>query len=429
MASHRHQRHSVVTSDGAIHIIVNTGISGTALQLYTSTDNGKTWNLTFTFTGTVGGNSAINGPVSTDDVNLVTGTAAQVGVDMGPDVSTHQFLQVAYDVDPPAATAALMYTVLLYRPGVAQPWYQSTAAQSVTPSSGVLYQEPAIAVDASNNLWLTDLEVAPDNSSGQIVVYERPNGKLIWGNKTTIGTPGTTPIDHAPRPVFLPASAVPSSVGYIGMLYQNATCLYWVTINALSTGVTHVSTPIELSSYSNGTNNAMPVTCALPSEQSGDEDTGASIATDLTNGDQYLGFAVTAGRANNVYTMAYQQSTHTWIGGSTLTMGITHTGTPTYVKSVLATGGSSTSVDMFINDGASTVALFSSSAIPTATSYSLQYDLNPYMPSMGSYSYSNPRIEAPEYIDASISDIPVWEQYTYDASGDQSLVYWRNVSN
>jgi hypothetical protein len=73
MASHREQHHSAVTSDGAIHIIVNTGVNGAALQLYSSFDNGSTWCAPIpAFSGTATGDSATNSTVSTDDVVLVT---------------------------------------------------------------------------------------------------------------------------------------------------------------------------------------------------------------------------------------------------------------------------------------------------------------------------------------------------------------------
>ena len=80
MASHRMQRHSVITSDGAIHIIVNTGTPGSyitggspgTLQLYSSPDNGVHWYNTFTFPGTQTflPSPSGNNTVSTDDVAL-----------------------------------------------------------------------------------------------------------------------------------------------------------------------------------------------------------------------------------------------------------------------------------------------------------------------------------------------------------------------
>lgn len=60
MASHRMQRHSVMTSDGAIHIIVDTGTQSSynggsqtgTLQLYSSANNGGSWVNTNTLVGT-----------------------------------------------------------------------------------------------------------------------------------------------------------------------------------------------------------------------------------------------------------------------------------------------------------------------------------------------------------------------------------------
>jgi len=113
MASHRMQRHSVITSDGAIHIIVNTGTpssyNGSAqtgtLQLYSSSDHGTTWVNTYTFPGTETSQQPGNYTVSTDDVALRTDRAG------------NQFLDVAYDQETAggAAANALMFTELLYR--------------------------------------------------------------------------------------------------------------------------------------------------------------------------------------------------------------------------------------------------------------------------------------------------------------------------
>jgi hypothetical protein len=90
----------------------------------------------------------------------------------------------------------------------------------------------------------------------------------------------------------------------------------------------------------------------------------------------------------------------------------------------LVTDGSSLYSYMFINQNGA-LASFSAAASPTSTSYPLTpgYILSPSGPS-GS-TYTNPRIEAPQYISisSSVTSIPVWEQYENPAAA-QSMIFW-----
>jgi hypothetical protein len=284
MASHRFQRHSAVTNDGAIHIVVNAGQAGAqtgALQLYTNTTNGTTWNTspTWVFPYTVG--LQTDGAVSTDDVNVVTAESGD-----------QQWLQVAYDEEAASGGTnvpnALMYTVLAYNP-TSHSWTQNPNLYPEMIASGsTTYQQAAIATDAGGNLWITDVELTfcasnPNLvSTGQIGVYERLYGAYKFNPITAITTngnircnPTTGLIPHAPRPVlYVPTTG--SGAGIIGLFYQSALCLWWVTINTNTVPVS-VSTPLELSQYSNQLANPTNGTnCNLPTNQSSYDDTAAS---------------------------------------------------------------------------------------------------------------------------------------------------------
>jgi hypothetical protein len=92
---------------------------------------------------------------------------------------------------------------------------------------------------------------------------------------------------------------------------------------------------------------------------------------------------------------------------------------------------------LIINDGTtltppSSLELFESpalSATVTNTSYSPLYNLTYNQTG----SFANPRVEAPQYINANPNSnsmtltVPVWLQYAN--GGIQSLIYWNNVPN
>ena len=476
MESHRFQRHSVVTSDGYIHIIVNTGTvqtvstgSGTAtgaLILYTSANNGGTWYPSYVFSGTVG--SQPNGAVSTDDVHLVTN-------------GTGQYLEVAYDQEAVSGVTgvvnAVIFTELAYSPSNAQPatrptWtVMSGYPQTVTPipnTSGTTYQQPAFAEDGSLNTWLTDFEIPSSGTAGgQIGVYEYSSSDTGWVNTTlgislpcsgsgsnggsgsggscTGGNPDTTGTQHASRPVFVPLRRIYTTTpANIGVIYQSNNCLFWVTINVNNSP--QVSTAQELSNFSNASANPGNTGCNLPDAQSSYDDTAASIATNPTTGDQYLGFAVNvtgstdASPLTNVYTLTYQASTATWMtsNGQLWAGPTSHPDTPVYVKSALITpvGSSTTYAYMFINYGALSWLEVLTAPILSATVTSTSYAPFAYLSHSQATgaSYDNPRIDVPEYLNTSISGnlsvVPAWEQYVISTtSGAQSLIYWNNVPN
>jgi hypothetical protein len=86
MIAHRMERHSIVTSDGAIHVVVN---NGTNLELYTSSDYGVHWtNQTVNWGGTnIFANTSY---LSTSDV-AVPAPGVSAGVCSGTDYMTVVF--------------------------------------------------------------------------------------------------------------------------------------------------------------------------------------------------------------------------------------------------------------------------------------------------------------------------------------------------
>ena len=407
MASHRFQRHSVVTSEGAIHIIVNTGlVSGSsstgALELWTN--SGSSWSRAKTFYYSVGYQS--NNTVSTDDVNLV-------------EVSGTQYLQVAYDVQGVPLSGggtgnAVMYTVLSYNP-TSHTWTEGVHYPVMAASNAsLIYQQPAITEDQSGGLWLTSLVLNSTVTGGQINIFKRVSG--VWTNMASIVTTGQIP--HAGRPVM-----VPSATADIGLLYQanhsGLPCLYWVTVTG-----TLVSASTELSQYSNSPASTQ---CNLASQQTAWDDTAASIATDPSTGDQYLGFAVENGSGGTaVYTITYEASTAAWLTATAQTLAFADA---VYVKSALqnlTTSGTTTPYPiayMVVNTGGAGELLFlSSDTLETgSTMYTVGNDLSAMLQPG---TYLNPRIEVPQYINSAF-DVPVWEQYLTTMMGTpRSLVFW-----
>ena len=156
------------------------------------------------------------------------------------------------------------------------------------------------------------------------------------------------------------------------------------------------------------------------------DDTDASVATDPSSGDQYLGFAVSNGTGGtDIYTITYGASTATWLTSTAQTFSFDKA---VYVKSALqqvTTEGTTTPYPiayMVINTGdAGELFFLSSDTLETgSTSYSVIDDLTTGQAG----TYKNPRIEVPQYIN-SVLDVPVWEQYLYAASPPiRSLIYW-----
>ena len=183
----------------------------------------------------------------------------------------------------------------------------------------------------------------------------------------------------------------------------------------------------------------------MPTSQNLWNDTAASVATNPLTGDQYLGFVIQypSGMSTTaVYALTCEASTATWLTSSgQLLTGNQSPASSVYVKSTLqevTVGGTATypNAYMFIND-APGLDFSSTQTLPTVstTSYAFVDYLDPNPNPTNPTSFSNPRIEAPEYIPyygALLSTVPVWEQYTSNTSvtpETESLIYWIDVPN
>lgn len=448
MASHREQRHSVVTSDNAIHIIVNTGTQASynggpqtgTLQLYSSTNNGGTWVNTYTLVGTETLQS--NKTVSTDDVALRT------------DGAGNQFLDIAYDTETGGGNA-LMFTELRYRPGLSlvNRW-NATASYPLTISSSgsTIYQQPAFAQDQDGNLWLADLELNSSITQGGIALYQRKNG--TWGSvavnipnntfppngpsQSLITSQGYSAFAHAPRPVFITPNINNLLFGTIGLLFQTAEpnsttldCLYWTTITGDAASGGTATTPVELSQYSN----APSTLCNLPAAQSTYPDTALSVATDLTTGNQYLGFVITSPAGSTtgeaVYAMSYNGTTNMW-NTSGQSFNNNNNNNTVYVKSVYATDNSANTYSyMIVNLGGTALELYASPTLSTTQTNTMYTAIDNL--TYGSFGpVTNPRIEAPQYVNSNstFTTVPIWLQYTSTFPlNPQSLLYWNSIPN
>lgn len=434
MASHRFQRHSVVTKDGAFHIIVDTGSqNGNALQLYSNANplNGGSWYLSHTFLNTETYQNTTNKTVSTDDVSL------------RQDPAGTEYMDVVFDTEA-NGTNALMFTEMVYDTTQSPPaWterknYPQVIATS-SGSNGAVFQQPSLAWDSNNDLWVADLQLTFNSAgvpqAGGVYLYERVQGSWnpisvsITGN-TTSSTPsadlinslGSNVFAHAPRLVYVPAASG-STLGNIGLLFQDSTCLYWTTISGnASLGFTATNS-LELSQYSNSPASS---TCNLVSQQSTFPDTAFSVATNPTTGDQYLGFVTNYPSGSSggtaVYAMSYKGSS---AGGAWNTNGslLNYNGS-IYVKSVFGVIGTNSYSYMIINNGQSigtpeTLDFFVSPALSASvvnTSYtSPKYILKTSSGNAG--NFSNPRIDAPQYVNTNSTSmsptlfVPVWLQY------------------
>jgi hypothetical protein len=418
MASHREQHHSFVLPDGTYGIIINTGNgTGNALQLFVSNNNGASWTSVSPnpFTNTATGTASTNGSVSTDDVVV------------GATVGNVTEVLVAYDQDPVSGlgnSAVLSFTELLYNQ-MTHVWsvrsgYPQTVDQASHYSATVLFQQPSVGIDYNGNIWVSSMmrsSSAPDSIN--IYYY---NGGGSWTNTgLSVPIPTAGYSNHAPQLALLP-----STIGNLGLIFQNKTSLYWGIITATGT------TPTFSISFPSATN-PLPFATNLPPAQEEDEDTAYSMVTDRS-GNTYLGYATdtTAGVSSGVDTATFTASSNTWASNGELTSTSPPLPNPNYATYVKATYvKDSTTGDyvlMVVNDyvaatQVSSLAVYAAPAINNGGgAYKYQYDLFP--PAASSGTYSNPRIEQPGLINTlnlTNGTMPVFEQYT-NSGGNQSLI-------
>ena len=197
--SYRQQNHSWQASDGAFHLLINTGNQPTmdALRLYTTRDRGATW--------TAGPTLASSNMLSTEDGLLV------------------------------GDSLALVYNTVVNRIRFASfAWHPASGTWSAGNSQTVFASEvqsaanPCIARDSLGNLWVAF--VTTDNATGDnaIRMMVRPAETGAWIDPgLTFGEANGGPVERSARPVIIP--------GGMGMVYTVHRDFYWATRSDSST--------------------------------------------------------------------------------------------------------------------------------------------------------------------------------------------------
>ena len=457
MIAHRTERHSMVTSDGAIHVIVNTGSDVSlatsspatdGLQLYTSTNGGISWTfqpLYYTSGGstvdifeyTTGGTTTTYTTVaSTTDVAVVP-----PGGSGGQNTMTLIFTDMS---NTAVEEAQLSWT--------GSAWTVTAFSQAVPPSTGYTYTMPSYVAEnqgsgtlAGEYLAVVATGPAPSTATQILTFYNQdtvasPNYYATpFPQGVTI--PGGQPL-HAPRLVWLPTI---EGFQDVGLLYQAVDGsgneqLYWEVL---------IAGPAKKS----WTLSAQQTVGGMPtSRQNFVYNSGFSVATVVTAytngtltdppGTQYVAYLGNGSAGPVIQTALFTPSTGgtpgTWTPIQTLPT--TSTYVPSYVKVTYTAPYTSTESeqvppygyvyfdrDLYINPSTGNGTLYidnqtavtpltSNSCIvpPPGTSTCFSHNLYLATPSAqcASSTYANPRLEAPEYaFPTESADIPVWLQY------------------
>jgi hypothetical protein len=364
MISYRDQNHSWQTSDGAYHIMVNLGAPG--LALYSSFDQGATWQAMFSLADTDGD--------STDDGALtdVTGTGAtlQVVYATSPRIGAIRLATATYDV-------------------AAQSWLLVSTATAYS-SRGFVATNPAFAPDSDGNIWCSfTLENKSAQTYQQALVYSAA-GSQQWADTGLIFGVIDTTTQHSARPVAYQNG--------IGVIYQDADTLYW----AYRQNGSSVTAPWETSTLYVG----------LPDEAADPYGTHYNAVAD-TQDNLYLAFV--ADPADLMY-VKYTSATAAW--GAFQLMESSSTAAA-YPEVSLA----DENVVLMVNDLASVDVLQSTDGGETFTW--TQKLTHPPATSGSGLSYANPRVETPRY---STTPMPVWQQFV-DGTTDGLMFFLVPVIN
>jgi hypothetical protein len=294
MVAHRTQRHSIVTSDGATHVIVN---NGTTLQLYTSIDSGRDWTL-YTVK-----NDGVDIFANTNDYSTSDIAIAPPGGSSGTCSSTDYMTVIFNDYSESQVEEACLS------------WNASTGwslqnfftALSSTLSPGTLYSmQSYVAENVGSGEYLavvatgsvtTQIEVFYNHGTGYyttgVSVPNPGNPNNCNGIETSPDCPaGTYFVEHAPRVVYLPRVGGDHLTQSVGLLYQavdsslNAE-LYWEVLVAGTAG----GSPTSWTTTGGAVG-------PMPSVQADATNTGFSVATvvndnsydDEIPGTQYLAY-------------------------------------------------------------------------------------------------------------------------------------------
>ena len=335
MISYRNQNHSWQTSDGAIHLMVNTGSAGGALTLYSSFDNGATYVPEFTLPNT-------------------DGTSTSDGI-LGNAIANSNLLQLVYGTQ--TSSGEILYVAALYN-AATQSWAVGTP-QLIYGAKGQYASAPAVNVDSTGSLWCSyTVEVVSSEMYNLQMSYQSA-GTSTWVRSGLAFGGSDTSGQHAGRPVPL--------ANGIGMVYQDGASMYWAyRLSSWPDTTPWVSTLLYT---------------GLPPAGSDPYDSHFNVAADA-NGNLFLIFAGSSGALE--YLM-YSNATGAW--GPLQALGAASYDV-TYMQVVIAGGN----VIFIVNDKTSLVVFQSNN---DGASFTLTQAL---LHTVGTgLDYNNPRVEAPTY--------------------------------
>jgi hypothetical protein len=366
MISYRDQNHSWMTSDGAIHLMINLGTfsASNSLSLYSSFDNGATWNQQFILAQTDG--------ASTDDgvlTNTPTGATLQLVYATSPNIGSIVYLTATY-------TAAT------------QSWTLGTA-QTAFKTKGIVASNPAFVADSDGNLWCGFTEENSATLQYQEDMIYQLAGTQTWTDTGLVFGPADNTTQHSARPVPYP--------GGVGVIYEVDNTLYW----AYRLSGSAFNAPWVTSTIYTG----------LPPLGSDPFDTHYSVVADA-NDNLYLAFISAPA---DLSFAVFSSGTNTWGNVATLQTSIN---SPAYPQVSLA----GSTLILMANYLGSVQVLQSADSGNTFTT--TQFLTHP--PAQNGVSYGKPRVEAPRY--ATTSYLPVWQQFV-DGITEELLYFSLPVPN
>ena len=340
MISYRNQNHSWQTSDGAIHLMVNTGVAGAALTLYSSFDSGATYVPEFTLANTDAD--------STSD-----------GV-LGNATSNSNTLQLVYGTATSSGT--IRYVTAQYN-SAAQSWTLGPS-QLIFSTNGDYASAPALNIDSTGGLWCSyTVQVMASGTFSLRMSYETA-GSSTWV-RSGLAFGGTyASAQHAGRPVPL--------TNGIGMVYQDDSSMYW----AYRLSSWPANTPWVTTLLYTG----------LPPAGSDPYDSHFNVAADANN-NLFLIFADSTGTLEY---LNYSSATGSWAPLQALG---TSSYQVTYMQVVIAGGN----VIFIVNDKTSAVVFQSNN---DGANFTLTQVLT--HTAGANLDYNNPRVEAPTYCSSPI---------------------------
>jgi hypothetical protein len=348
--SFRNQNHSWQTADGAIHLMVNQGLTGTdaGIALYSSFDGGMTWVWEFALPDTRGG--ATDDGVLTDTSN---GATLQVVYSTSINPGTIGFATATYD------TATQSWSLVSRLTAYSQ--------------SGMRPSIPAFMMDDQGNYWCAFTVEDLEQTSYQEKLIYLAAGASQWQDTGLVFSSTYNSSQHSARPVPYP--------GGVAMVYQDDTTLYW----AYRLDGAPYTAPWTTTMLFQG----------LPPSSEDPYGTHYNVAAD---GEDNLYLAFIAYPANLIYGN-YTSGTGEWQPFQELAGAETKAVYP----EVTLSGGN---VMLFVNDK-SDVSVFQST--DGGQTFQMTQNLtHPPVVTGSGISYSQPRVESPRN---AMSPVPVWEQF------------------